>query len=82
LENGQADTPAARSLVVKVCRKSGRLNDRPRGIVQDHDVGPTRFELFPWDHEDIAIELRPAFSYYETNTGQPIAQAVARYLAG
>jgi glutathione synthase/RimK-type ligase-like ATP-grasp enzyme len=24
----------------------------------------------------------PAFSYYEANTGQPIAQAVARYLAG
>ena len=28
------------------------------------------------------VNPSPAFSYYEANTGQPIAQAVARYLAG
>jgi glutathione synthase/RimK-type ligase-like ATP-grasp enzyme len=28
------------------------------------------------------VNPSPAFSYYEVHTGQPIAQAVARYLAG
>lgn len=28
------------------------------------------------------VNPSPAFSYYEANTGQPIAEAVARYLAG
>ncbi|MDX1251329.1 MAG: ATP-grasp domain-containing protein [Gammaproteobacteria bacterium] len=28
------------------------------------------------------VNPSPAFSYYESNTGQPIARAVARYLAG
>jgi len=28
------------------------------------------------------VNPSPAFSYYESNTGQPIAEAVARYLAG
>jgi hypothetical protein len=28
------------------------------------------------------VNPSPAFSYYEAHTGQPIAQAIARYLAG
>jgi glutathione synthase/RimK-type ligase-like ATP-grasp enzyme len=28
------------------------------------------------------VNPSPAFSYYEANTGQPIARAVAAYLAG
>ena len=28
------------------------------------------------------VNPSPAFSYYESHTGQPIARAVARYLAG
>ena len=28
------------------------------------------------------VNPSPAFSYYEANTGQPIARAVAHYLAG
>jgi glutathione synthase/RimK-type ligase-like ATP-grasp enzyme len=28
------------------------------------------------------VNPSPAFSYYEANTGQPIARAVAEYLAG
>ena len=28
------------------------------------------------------VNPSPAFSYYEAHTGQPIAHAVARYLAG
>ena len=28
------------------------------------------------------VNPSPAYSYYEANTGQPIARAVARYLAG
>src|SRR5262245_35306752 len=35
-----------------------RLDDRPRGVVQDHDLGPPRFELFRRNHEDRPIELR------------------------
>lgn len=36
------------------------------------------------DHRVFCFEVNPspAFSYYETNTGQPIARAVARYLTG
>ncbi len=36
------------------------------------------------DGEAFCFEVNPcpAFSYYEANTGQPIARAVARYLAG
>lgn len=36
------------------------------------------------DNQVFCLEVNPspAFSYYEANTGQPIAQAVARYLAG
>lgn len=38
----------------------------------------------PPDNQVYCFEVNPcpAFSYYEANTGQPIAQAVARYLAG
>jgi hypothetical protein len=32
--------------------------------------------------EFILSDPSPAFSYYEANTGQPIAQAIAAYLAG
>jgi hypothetical protein len=28
------------------------------------------------------VNPSPAFSYYEANTGKPIAQAIAAYLAG
>jgi glutathione synthase/RimK-type ligase-like ATP-grasp enzyme len=28
------------------------------------------------------VNPNPAFSYYEANTGQPMAQAIAAYLAG
>jgi hypothetical protein len=36
------------------------------------------------NHQAYCFEVNPspAFSYYEAHTGQPIAQAVARYLAG
>ena len=36
------------------------------------------------DHQVFCFEVNPspAFSYYEANTGQPIAYTVARYLAG
>ncbi|MBN1857390.1 MAG: ATP-grasp domain-containing protein [Dehalococcoidia bacterium] len=30
----------------------------------------------------LEVNPSPAFSYYESNTGQPIAEAVARYMAG
>jgi glutathione synthase/RimK-type ligase-like ATP-grasp enzyme len=40
--------------------------------------------LFPPDAEPVCLEVNPspAFSYYELETGQPIAHALARYLAG
>lgn len=40
--------------------------------------------LFAPDAEPVCLEVNPspAFSYYELETGQPIARAVARYLAG
>ena len=36
------------------------------------------------DNQAYCLEVNPspAFNYYETSTGQPIAQAVAQYLAG
>jgi glutathione synthase/RimK-type ligase-like ATP-grasp enzyme len=39
---------------------------------------------FTPDNRAFCFEVNPCpgFSYYEANTGQPIAQAVARYLAG
>ncbi|MGH8914072.1 MAG: ATP-grasp domain-containing protein, partial [Acidimicrobiia bacterium] len=30
----------------------------------------------------LEVNPSPAFSYYEQNTGQPIAMAIARYLSG
>jgi hypothetical protein len=39
--------------------------------------------LFPPDGEPVCLEVNPspAFSYFELNTGQPIAAALARYFA-
>jgi len=34
------------------------------------------------DYYCFEVNPQPAFSYYQANTGQPIARAVARYLAG
>jgi glutathione synthase/RimK-type ligase-like ATP-grasp enzyme len=36
------------------------------------------------DNKIVCFEVNPSpgFSYYEVNTGQPIARTVARYLAG
>jgi glutathione synthase/RimK-type ligase-like ATP-grasp enzyme len=40
--------------------------------------------LFPPGAEPVCLEVNPspAFSYYELETGQPIARSLARYLAG
>ena len=44
--------------------------------------GRDRLKLTP-DQQVYCFEVNPspAFSYYEAHTGQPIAQAIARYLA-
>ena len=66
------DLPAA---LADACRKLSRELDLPfAGIdlrIQDDGLS--------WCFE---VNPCPGFSYYESHTGQPIAAAVANYLAG
>lgn len=61
------------------------LADRCRGLAQALGLDFAGIDLrLPEGGVPVCFEVNPcpAFSYYEANTGQPIARSVARYLAG
>lgn len=61
------------------------LAERCRGLARDLGLDFAGIDLrIPEDGDVVCFEVNPcpAYSYYEANTGQPIARALATYLAG